>query len=479
MPQNEQSSLEKAFLDFSNLKKHAQDELMGQLEEKVEEKLLAMMNEMESEHAEPLNEDVTVTVNVNGEEEAEVKVDAADAEDFEDVESPAEEEETEEMFEITSDAESYEITNEMNNHLEEQEPVAPEAAPAPAAPEAAPETAPSPEAAPAPEAAPEAAGEDAESKIIDGIKELISQDGGAQAEMPAAGEEIDIVDDGGEAPVAQEPVPGQAPMAEEMDVDEIFEIIDADEVDGFDGMDNIGPSDTDITWDDVAVGVQSSDKWSGEDEEDELYEITLDLDDEEEGDEELEEMKAMGQSHSVQRGAGKSAGPETAVKHRSRRPVNESKASKGQKTAHYEAKIAELNKENESLKAKVNEQTSEIKKFHKSFVELRSQFNEMQTFNAKLAYANKLFANGGFSQKEKLQIAESFDKVGSVKDAKQLYNSIISENKLNVIDVQKEIAPGGPKAAKPANPQQSQHNVLYESAEIKRMRQLAGIRNKS
>lgn len=470
MSQKEQTSLEKAFLDFSNLKKHAQEELMGQLEEKVEEKLLALINEMESESQESLNEDVTVTVNVNGQEVAEIHVDDdTEDESFEDVESPEEEEEEiEDMFEITSDAESFEIANEMNNpfeitddmnnSLEEQVPATPEAAPAPA---------------PTPAPAPEATGGSAEEKIIDGIKQLIAQDGGGQEAAPEAGEEIDIVDD---AAMGVDPMAGvdaaaapaqEAPIAEEFDADEIFEIIDNMDDEDAIGRKPEGPfSDDDITWDDVI----------GED--DDLYEITLDID--ETGDADLEEMKAMGQSHSVQRGTGRSAGPEVAVKNRSRQAVRESNVrNNADNTARYEAIIAGLNKENESLKAKVNEQTKEIKKFHESFVELRSQFNEMQTFNAKLAYANKLFANGEFSQEEKLQIAESFDKTSNVNDAKKLYNSIISENKLNVVNVQKEIAATGPKAAKPANPQPSQHNVLYESAEIKRMRQLAGIRNNS
>ncbi len=452
MPQNEQTSLEKAFLDFKSLKDTAKAELMNQLEEKVEERILSLMNEeiqedVPLEDKEIVSEGVTVTINVDGDD---VSVDAGSDEDLETVTAP--EEDADEMFEISDDAESYQIKNEMN-YLDEQEPLAPEMG---AAPEAAP--APAPEAVPEPEM-----GEgQPEDQIISGIKALIAQSGGELGADPAAGGEIDIVDDAPEAAMAP-------PVAEEFDMEEIFEIIDEmdaedDEYLGMDGRfgakDRVGPNDDDITMDDIM------------EDEDELYEIALDLDEEED---ELDEVKMMGHSHSVQRSTGTSAGPEVAVKNRSRKAaVKESTSQKGNKnTAHNEANIAELNKENESLKAKVNEQKGEIKKFHQSFVELRSQFNEMQTFNAKLAYANKLFANGGFSEKEKLQIAESFDKAANADDAKKLYNSIISENKLTVKDIKSEISATPSRAARPQN--QSEHVVLHESAEMKRMKKLAGI----
>ena len=147
MPQNEQTSLEKAFLDFKSLKDTAKAELMNQLEEKVEERILSLMNEeiqedVPLEDKEIVSEGVTVTINVDGDD---VSVDAGSDEDLETVTAP--EEDADEMFEISDDAESYQIKNEMN-YLDEQEPLAPEMG-------AAPEAAPAPAPAPAPEAVPE------------------------------------------------------------------------------------------------------------------------------------------------------------------------------------------------------------------------------------------------------------------------------------------------------------------------------------
>jgi hypothetical protein len=136
------------------------------------------------------------------------------------------------------------------------------------------------------------------------------------------------------------------------------------------------------------------------------------------------------------------------------------------KKAQHESKIDELNKENESLKETIME-------YKKSFIGLRSQFNEMQTFNAKLAYANKIFINGGLSTEEKMKISEQFDKVKTIDEAKELFRNLIKEStstvsmKKNVEDKIK-IKPIAAASSTPAEP-------LYESEQVKRWKKLGGI----
>lgn len=440
MSDTNKTSLEKAFLDFQNLKEHAKKEVLNQLEEKVEEKIMSLINEVESieEKVDTENEntlDESVEVNIKIDEEG-VKVDTSELEEENSLEEEVIDED--EFYEISSEAESYQIDNNMD--LQEQDPMGQ----APMQQE------------PMPQEPTQDVEGDAEAQVIDGIKKMISQNVGGQDAGEMGAEEIDIVDDEGMPPAEpqmQQPAQPQPqqPMEEDYDGDEIFEIID-----------EMNEEEVELSWDDIY-----------DESDDELYEITLDEDGDESFEPELEEMKAMGHGHGIRRTTGRGAGPKVAVDNRSRQAVRESNSQAELKyTAHKEAKFAELQQENKSLKAKIDEQKKEIKKFHESFVELRSQFNEMQTFNAKLAYANKLFANGGFSQKEKLQIAESFDNVKSADDAKKLYNKIISENKLSVKKQNKDIEKPITKAIKGKN---SEHNVLYESAEVRRMKKLAGI----
>ena len=151
--------------------------------------------------------------------------------------------------------------------------------------------------------------------------------------------------------------------------------------------------------------------------------------------------------------------------------INESKKIKAQ----YESKVDELIKENASLKNVIKNYKSNLKEFENSFVELKSQLNEMQIFNGKLAYANKLLTKGGLTNDEKIRIAEEFDKCATVEDAKKLYNKIINENtfssKNNSTDKLKSVKP----STVVQNLSENKTEKLFESEERKRMRMLAGI----
>lgn len=140
--------------------------------------------------------------------------------------------------------------------------------------------------------------------------------------------------------------------------------------------------------------------------------------------------------------------------------------------AQYESVIGELKKENEGLK-------KDLQDYKESFVILRKQINEVQTFNAKLAYVNKLFSEGGLTNEEKIQIADTFDKVETIEEAKKLYNDIIKEGKISKKSKIEESIKS-PKISKIESSANKSENssVLYESDEQRRMRQLAGISTK-
>lgn len=186
-----------------------------------------------------------------------------------------------------------------------------------------------------------------------------------------------------------------------------------------------------------------------------LDEIEI-IDEEELEDETIEEMLGVSQ----------------ALKHSTlgKLPKNEINESLNKLKAQYGSKIDELNQENESLK-----QT--IKEYKDSFIVLRKQINEVQIFNAKLAYANKLFTNGGLTNDEKMKIAEDFDSVETIEEAKKLYNNLLNEMKISKspknpsIDKLKSV---GPAVIKSSNAQ-----TLFESDEMRRMKRLAGINKRS
>lgn len=130
--------------------------------------------------------------------------------------------------------------------------------------------------------------------------------------------------------------------------------------------------------------------------------------------------------------------------------------------AQYESKLDELKQENESLK-------TALKEYKDSFVVLRKQINEVQAFNAKLAYANKVFTKGGLTNEEKTRISEQFDVCKTAEEAKAFYNKLIKEGVSSVKTTVDKI-----KLPKAANTSISK-GVIYESEETKRMKKLAGI----
>jgi len=328
-----------------------------------------------------------------------------------------------------------------------------EEAPAPAP---APAQAPAPAPAPAPEVEAEVAeempieepmAEEAEEEVnpllkpvMDKLDQLLAALGG---EAQEGGDKIEIIDDTevAETPAVEAPAP--APVSEEITFEVVNNEMDIPEV---------------KLEDDILEIVGDME------EEDEIFEIVGDMEEEDS----IDEVKMMGVSHTVQRSTGESAGPESAKK---RERIAESKQDN---KAQYEAKIAELIKENNSLKREVNEKNEELSKFENGFIKLQENFGEMQDYNAKLVMAYRVAMSGGLTVDEKVQISEQFDKCETVEEAEKLYKSIVNEHKIKVNkNPEKSIRATSIKSAPAAK---SVSQPLYESAEVLRMKKLAGIK---
>jgi hypothetical protein len=423
------STLKEAKEQFEEIQKFAIEEVAKNLKEDVSKKVIELMNSSLEDGA--LNEDITIqaggtTIEIDEDGEVKINPEGQEGEEyvFSSEENEDDEEDSEEI-EVSDEDDEIEIDNseidEMNNleemNFEEQEAAAP---------------APAPEAAPAAEApVEEPMAEPAEETmanpfqaLMDKMDQMMSMLGGN-----AGGEEqIDIVDDTAAAPEAAAPAPeaAPAPVAEEI----TFEVV-------------------------------NNEMQIPEMGEDDVLEIVGEEDDT------MDEIKMMGQSHTVQRTTGDSAGPEKAKEMRQRMAMRENDK------AQYEAKIAELIKENESLKSEKEELEAELNKFERGFIKLQENFGQMQDYNAKLVMAYKVAMSGGLTTDEKIQISEQFDKCESVEDAERLYKSIVSEHKIKVNkNPEKSIKSTSIKST----PAKSVSQPLYESAEVSRMKQLAGIR---
>ena len=451
------SSLEQAKTDFEEIRKFAQQQIEAKLQEEVDKKILEVINE-------EINISVDVDGNVGIEKDGEeVFTTNISSEDGEEVENTDEEEfisvsDDEEPIEVSSEEQTNENMLEMNKMTNEAE-AASTAAPAPA-PAAEVPAAPAAPVADAPVAdapveepsvpteepvAEEPAQEEGSTELEGEIKELISkidvlvnammQEKGVSADEQGGEQEFEVVDDESNTADATAPEAPVAPVQEEMQFEieqfeeghDILEIID-EELEEGEGVGTI-----EIVDEDENIPVEG---W-------------------------MEEMHGVGHNLRHSNRLGKE--PRQGVEHR----LQENKEIKAQ----YESKLGELVKENKGLQSELKSLKLERKEFEEAFIQLREQFDEMQTFNGKLALVNKLLMNGGLSFDQKLNVCEQFDGAETIEEAEKIYKSIIKENNIKVNDASNKIKASTTHTAK-AN---TEAKPLYESEEARRMKQLAGM----
>lgn len=419
------SSLHEAKASFEEIKKFAIEEATKNLQGDVSKKVIELMNSINENDSES-NEEVLqeeVTINVDS---TKITIDDNGAVDIESSSSNEEELSDDEAIDISDEDDEIEIdgSDEDIDNLEEmtfEEEENPMAAPAPTEQAPAPaETAPL-DAAPEMEEPTEEQMANPFQSIEDKLDTLINLMGG---QAGGDSEEIDIIDDtdmaGEQGPAPAAPA---APVAEEI----TFEVVNNE----------------------MEIPEMSEDN-------NEVLEIVEDEEDT------MEEMHGVG--HNLRHSNRLAILPGQGVEHR--QGMNEN-------TAQYEAKIAELIKENESLKSEREGLEQELIKFENGFLKLQENFGEMQDYQAKLVMAYKVAMSGGLTSEEKVQISEQFDACETVEEAEKLYKSIVSEHKIKVNkNPEKSIKSNSIKSS----PAKSVSQPLYESNEILRMKQLAGIK---
>ncbi len=487
--ENKKSSLEKALLEAKEIeqaavksaKKILEESVISKIEEAVKETVLDIEKKSlkESVSIEVDSDDVSLevkngvtTINVEDAEEDDLKISSEDSknteeemEDFEEMEDSEEMEGSEEM-EDSEDMEDSENEDddelfEVFNLFEEEAPV---------------------EETPVEEAPVEEA--PVEEVPVEGSEEEMDFDLGNEEEMEGSAETAEVVTKAGydslsqklddilnKLSTAEEVVASAEPETEvattetsdqtiapegEVEIVDDEEMVQqttpTEEIPTEGGEEEMVSEDDDIEIEDLINELMGEISLENEEED-----LEIDFEDE---NEELEEITGLSRSVGAPKFGHKHKNPDG---HRS--PVNTLHIKEN--NAHQEAKLAELTKENESLKESLRE-------YKESFKVLRKQINEVQTFNAKLAYVNKLFSKGGLTNDEKVQIAESFDNVETIEEAKSLYNKIINEN-TTLSEGKTEQLKSKLKSKNPAVVS-TKTETLYESTEVSRMKQLAGIR---
>jgi hypothetical protein len=126
----------------------------------------------------------------------------------------------------------------------------------------------------------------------------------------------------------------------------------------------------------------------------------------------------------------------------------------------------------EALDARMKDLEEEREKLANAVGFLKGQLGEVNLFNAKMAHLVKLYESGLFSRPEKRRIAERLDNCKSVKQVNTVYKNIVTEADSRTVldDIHDVITESRVRR----NNKPSGESV-YESAEVKRMKRLAGL----
>lgn len=132
--------------------------------------------------------------------------------------------------------------------------------------------------------------------------------------------------------------------------------------------------------------------------------------------------------------------------------------------------VAETRRRRASARRNTRNQDSAVVRENR---ELKKQLDEMNLFNAKLLYVNKLIQNRNVSSKQQRAIVEALDNAKTPREAKLVYESLTkSLNKKSLSEGTRRVLGSSSK------PTRSGGATLSESAQTDRWAKLAGLKTK-
>ena len=145
-----------------------------------------------------------------------------------------------------------------------------------------------------------------------------------------------------------------------------------------------------------------------------------------------------------------------------------------------EGEEGEESEESEEVEAKVNETEKKMDEMKKELDEaysalatIKEELNEVNLFNAKLLYTNKIFKAKNLTESQKVKVLAAFDKATSVNEAKLVFETLSEGFKEKKSPVNESMLRGS--ASKPAGIVEKKP-ILEVNNQFARWQQLAGIK---
>ena len=137
------------------------------------------------------------------------------------------------------------------------------------------------------------------------------------------------------------------------------------------------------------------------------------------------------------------------------------------------SKVDEAKKEKEEMDKKMEEMKSELEEAYNTIKTIKEELSEVNLFNAKLLYTNKIFKAKNLTESQKVKVLAAFDKAASVKEAKLVFETLSEGMKEKKSTVNESLLVGS--ASKPAGIA-TKKPILEVNDQFARWQTLAGIK---
>lgn len=264
---------------------------------------------------------------------------------------------------------------------------------------------------------------------------------------------------------------------DEMDLDELLRELDALEEEGF------GKFSTDGTegFDNANGDTQSKalDEAEGEEEE---YE-DVDADGVEDSDDEEVDLESMDEEDlkkfiegviADMVASGELEGGEDMESEEGEEEGEEGVDGEMEMGAEMMAEMKKMKKEVEEAKKAKEKAEKELKEALETVSTIKTELQEVNLFNAKLLYTNKIFKAKTLTESQKVKVLAAFDKAASVKEAKLVYETLSSGLTAPAKKPMNESLIKG-SASKPAGISEKKP-IMEANEQVTRWQKLAGIK---
>jgi len=129
----------------------------------------------------------------------------------------------------------------------------------------------------------------------------------------------------------------------------------------------------------------------------------------------------------------------------------------------------------EDYKKKVKEMKKELDEAYSALSTIKEELNEVNLFNAKLLYTNKIFKAKNLTESEKIKVLNTFDKAETVKEVKLVFETLTESFKTTTAKKNpiKESLGSASKTISTATPKQP---IIESNEAFARMQRLAGLK---